>query len=103
MARNKKMKNSLKKPEKRVDRAEVCCNNEFDMSEIRDAILKQMRKSGLTIYRVAQLVQDKIPQRTVYAFLTGEQDAVTEKAEIIMAAVGLKITSIAKGKKKKRR
>lgn len=61
------------------------------MSEIRDAILKQMRKSGMTIYQLAKLVEDKIPQRTVYGFLAGEQDTGTETASVLMKALGLKI------------
>ncbi len=63
------------------------------MSEIRQAILKQMNKSGMTIYRVAKLVEDKVPQRTVYAFLNGEKDAGTRTASIIMKALGLSVTT----------
>ena len=63
------------------------------MLEIRQAILKQMNKSGMTIYRVAKLVENKVPQRTVYAFLTGEKDAGTKTASIIMKALGLTVTT----------
>jgi len=63
------------------------------MSEIRQAILKQMEKSGMTIYQVAKLVERKVPQRTVYAFLRSEEDSVTETASIIMKALGLTITT----------
>ena len=63
------------------------------MSEIREAILRQMNKSGMTIYRVAKLVEGKVPRRTVYAFLTGEKDAGTKTASIIMKALGLTITA----------
>jgi hypothetical protein len=62
------------------------------MSEIRDAILKEMRKSGMTIYQVAKLVEDRVPQRTVYAFLTGEKDTGTETASVLMRALGLTLT-----------
>jgi len=61
------------------------------MSEIRERILKHMRKSGLTIYQVAKKVKDKVPQRTVYAFLTGEKDTRTETASIILRVIGLEI------------
>jgi len=50
------------------------------MSEIRKAILKQMNKSGMTIYQVAKLVEGKVPQRTVYAFLRSEEDSLTKTA-----------------------
>ncbi len=61
------------------------------MNEIRDSILKQMLELGLSIYQVAKLVKNKIPQRTVYAFLTGEKDAGTETASVIMKALGLTV------------
>ena len=62
------------------------------MSEIRKAILNQMEKSGMTIYQVARLVEGKVPQRTVYAFLRGEEDSLTKTASIIMEALGLTVT-----------
>jgi len=62
------------------------------MSDIRDAILKQMLASGMTIYQVAKLVEGTVPQRTVYAFLTGEKDAGTQTASAILKAVGLTVT-----------
>ena len=73
------------------------------MSEIREAILKQMCKSGMTIYQVAKLVKGKVPQRTVYAFLTGEKDAGTETASVIMKAMGLKVTKKSNVKRGKQR
>ena len=76
-----------------VGSAVFLCNSIFAMSEIREAILKQMKKSGMTIYQVAKLVEDKVPQRTVYAFLTGEKDAGTRTASIIMKALGLTVTT----------
>jgi len=69
------------------------------MSEIREAILKQMKKRNMTIYQVAKLVEGKLPQRTVYAFLTGEKDAKTKTASIILKAMGLKITTNMRGKR----
>ncbi len=48
-----------------------------------------MLKLGLSIYQVSKLVRDKIPQRTVYAFLAGEKDTGTETASVIMNAIGL--------------
>jgi hypothetical protein len=37
------------------------------------------------------MVKGRIPKRTVYAFLSGEKDTGTEKASIIMEALGLKV------------
>lgn len=81
-----------KKSQKVLDCVVFLCNIAFIMSEIREAILKQMHKSGMTIYQVAKLVEGKVPQRTVYAFLTGEKDAGTETASVIMKAMGLNVT-----------
>jgi hypothetical protein len=72
------------------------------MSEIRKAILKQMQKSNLTIYQVAKLVEGKIPQRTVYAFLRDEQDTGTKTASIIMNALGITMTATKRKTKKKK-
>ena len=71
------------------------------MSE-RKVILEEIKKSGLTIYKVAKLVEGKIPQRTVYAFLRGEEDSLTATSSVIMAALGLTITRKSKLKKGRR-
>ena len=47
----------------------------------------------MTIYQIAKLVEGKVPQRTVYAFLRGEEDSVTKTASIIMKALGLIVTT----------
>jgi len=78
-------------PKKALDHTVLLCNNTNSMSEIRKQILKQMQKSGLTIYQVAKMVEDKVPQRTVYAFLTREKDTGTKTASIILRAIGLEI------------
>jgi len=61
------------------------------MGKIRDAILEEMLRQKLTIYQVSNMVRHKIPQRTVYAFLTGEKDTGTETASIIMEALRLTV------------
>lgn len=66
------------------------CNNLL-MGQIRDSILKQMLKLEFTIYQVSKKVEGKIPQRTVYTFLTGEKDMGTETASILMETLGLKV------------
>jgi hypothetical protein len=85
-----KNKNSL-------DSIVLLCNTMI-MGKIRDVILEEMLKSQLTIYQVSNIVRHKIPQRTVYAFLTGEKDTGTETASIIMDALGLIISRESKGK-----
>ena len=61
------------------------------MSDVRKAILRQMSSLGLTIYQVSKMVENRIPKRTVYAFLSGEKDTVTETASILMKTLGLKV------------
>jgi len=61
------------------------------MSNIRNIILEQMLSLGLTIYQVSKMVKERIPKRTVYAFLSGEKDTGTETASILMEALGLKM------------
>lgn len=50
-----------------------------------------MTSLGLTIYQVSKMVKDRIPKRTVYAFLSGEKDTGTETASILMETLGLKV------------
>ena len=85
-----------KKP---LDNIAFSCNIVSVMSEIRKAILKQMQKRNLTIYQVSRLVEGKVPQRTVYAFLTCEKDTGTETAGILMKALGLTIAEKSNVKK----
>ncbi len=79
----------------------MLCNNAImpNMLKIRNIILKEMKRSGLTIYRVAKMVEGKIPQRTVYDYLSGTKDTGTETASIIMDALGLTVTNKSNVKK----
>jgi len=61
------------------------------MSDIRNKILEQMSSLNITIYYVSKMVKDRIPKRTVYAFLSGEKDTGTETASILMETLGLKV------------
>lgn len=63
------------------------------MADIRQSILERMRELDWTINHVSVLVQGRIPRRTVYAYLTGEVDARTEVASILMDVLDLTITS----------
>ena len=51
-----------------------------------------MKEEGLTIYAVTKLLDKKVPRRTIYAFLSGDQDTTTATAYKIMKAVGLDIS-----------
>jgi hypothetical protein len=71
------------------------------MINIRDAILKKIKKDGLTINQVANLpkVKSKIPRRTVYAYLSGEKDSASKTVSILLDAVGLTITTTKRAKR----
>ena len=69
------------------------------MLDIRQAILKQIEKSGLTINQLAKRVEGKIPRRTVYAYLRGEEDSLSKTVSILLEAVGLTITTTKRAKK----
>ena len=64
------------------------------MENIRQKTLKRMSELGLTIYQVAKLVKGTIPQRTVYNYLTGQQDTTTETASMLLAVLGLTIEPV---------
>jgi hypothetical protein len=63
------------------------------MLDMRQAILKQIEKSGLTINQLAMRVEGEIPRRTVYAYLRGEEDSLSKTVSILLEAVGLTITT----------
>jgi transposase len=63
------------------------------MLDIRQAILKQLEQSGLTINQLAKRVDGKIGRRTVYAYLRGEEDSLSKNVSILLDAVGLTITT----------
>jgi predicted transcriptional regulator len=72
------------------------------MSLIRDAILKRMRELNVTTYRLSKMVTGKVPQRTIYAFCSGESDASSEVVSAIMEALGMTIATESKGRRGKR-
>jgi len=71
------------------------------MIDLRDAILKKIKKDGLTKNQVAYLpkVKGKIPRRTVYAYLSGEKDSASKTVSILLDAVGLTITTTNRAKR----
>lgn len=74
------------------------------MMDIRDAILKKIKKDGLTINKVANLpkVKRNIPRRTVYAYLSGEKDSASKTVSILLEAVGLTITTTKRAKRSRK-
>ncbi|MBC8470755.1 MAG: hypothetical protein H8D56_14880 [Planctomycetes bacterium] len=61
------------------------------MIDIRNTILEQISNLDINHYQVSKMVKDRIPKRTVYAFLSGEKDTGTKTASILMEALGLKV------------
>ena len=70
------------------------------MSMVRDAILKHAKESGLTVYQVAKMLEGRVPQRTVYAFFSGERDAGSKTVSEIMDVLGLTVAKKKMGAKK---
>jgi hypothetical protein len=59
---------------------------------IRETIQKELCRKGWSHYRLAKEVEGKMPARTVYAYLSGECDLVSERVSILLQALGLRIT-----------
>jgi hypothetical protein len=59
---------------------------------IREAIQKELQKRRWSYYRLVKELEGKIPARTVYAYLGGECDLVSDRVSIILQALGLRIT-----------
>ena len=59
---------------------------------IKKAIKIELKRRGWSHYRLVKELEGKMPARTVYSFLSGEQDLTSERASIILKALGLKIT-----------
>jgi len=73
----------------------VLCNIMMHMDMIKKAILKEMKRRGWTCYRLSQELKGKLPQRTVYAYLSDKENSVNkrdisvERASIILKTLGL--------------
>ena len=72
------------------------------MLDMRQAILEQIEKSGLTINQLAKRVEGKIPRRTVYAYLRDEEDSLSKTVSILLEAVGLTITTTKRAKRSRK-
>ncbi|MBN2457292.1 MAG: helix-turn-helix transcriptional regulator [Sedimentisphaerales bacterium] len=67
------------------------CNIMIHMDIIKKAILAKMKQRGWTCYRLSKELEGKLPQRTVYSYLSGERDISAERVSIILKVLGLKI------------
>ena len=59
---------------------------------IKKTIMSELKRRGWSRYRLVKELEGKMPARTVYSFLSGEQDLTSERASIILKVLGLKIT-----------
>ena len=58
---------------------------------IRETIQKELKRKGWSHYRLAKELHGKMPARTVYAYLGGECDLVSDRVSIILQTLGLQI------------
>lgn len=63
------------------------------MSDIRRSILAEIERRGINTNQLAQMVAGKIYKSHVYDFLGGRKDLTTEKANHLLSALGLIITT----------
>lgn len=70
---------------------------------IKQAIQKELIRRGWSHYRLAKEVGGKLPARTVYAYLSGERDLSSNRASIILQALGLQIKRKPKSGQRPRR
>lgn len=67
---------------------------------IRQIIHAELTKCGWSRYRLVQEVKDNIPERTVYAFLSGQCDISSDAASILLEALNLEIVKKSKRDRK---
>ena len=76
---------------------DVLCNILMRMDMIKKTILTEMKRRGWTCYRLSKELECKLPQRTVYAYLSDKEGSVNkrdisaERVSIILKTLGLKI------------
>ena len=58
---------------------------------IKKAIEDELERRGWSRYRLTKELGDKMPARTVYAYLSGERDISSERVSKILKALDLKI------------
>ena len=63
----------------------------------RKIILAEMERQRMSRYAMVKRVANRIPQRTVYNYLSGKSDLAGEKVSILAAELNLSLRS--KGRK----
>lgn len=58
---------------------------------IRESILSELHRRKWSHYRLVKEVEGKIPERTVYSYLSGERDLTSNRASVLLHALGLQI------------
>jgi len=68
---------------------------------VRESIQKELKRRGWSRYRLVKELAGAVPATTVYEYLAGKMDLGSERASIILKALGLTIR--AKSYKRARR
>jgi hypothetical protein len=74
-------------------------------SVIRDAVIREMKRLDLTVYRVWQLGRAHyrpLSQSAIHEFLKGQRQLELPSVEALLEAVNLRVVRNAPGKKKRR-
>ena len=58
---------------------------------IRQVIQIELQRRGWSHYRLAKEMEGRMPARTVYAYLSGECDLVSERVSIILKVLELEL------------
>jgi hypothetical protein len=75
-----------------------CCIVQYtiNMDIIKIAIKSELKRRGWSNYRLAKELKGKMPERTLYSYLSDEQkskrDISAQRASIILKELGLKVT-----------
>jgi hypothetical protein len=70
------------------------------MMTIWETILNELETRSWSRYRLVQEIKGKIPERTVYAYLSGDCDITSDKVSIILEALELEIRPRIRRKRK---
>jgi len=65
----------------------------------RKKIIAELQNQGLSRYALVKRLAGRIPERTVYAYLAGDCEMVSEKLAILCQELGLILKRSKKGRK----
>ena len=69
---------------------------------IRKAILRELERRKWSRYRLVQALAGKMPASTIYQYISGFRDLNTQRASLILKALGFKLTPPKKRKRAKK-